>query len=94
MSKKSELPKLEGFKLPDLKSLKNGIFANHLTWIYEPASLLMLMISYYSYKFFYDNREWLNLDERWAFAIACHVPGVVFFWIAGFGFLLLDTITR
>lgn len=88
------LPKLEGLKFPDGKSIVKGVFSNHLAWIYEPASLLMLMVSYYSYKCIYDNRNILNLDERWAFAFACWVPGLVGFWIAGFGFLLLDTITR
>ena len=93
MTKKA-LPKLEGLKFPDRKSILKGVFSNHLAWIYEPTSLLMLMISYYLYKYVYDNRDILNLDERWAFAIACWVPGVAGYWVLGFGFLLLDTITR
>jgi len=93
-TKQKELPKLEGLKMPDSKSVFRGIFANHLQWIYEPASILMLFVSFYSHKYFYDNREHFHLDERWAFSVACWVPGIVGFWVAGVAFLLLDTITN
>merc|ERR1711973_592515 len=54
---KSELPKLEGLKWPDGTSFVSGLTANHLQWIYEPASLIMMTISFYSYKYFFDQRE-------------------------------------
>ena len=71
----------------------NGLLANHLQWIYEPASLLMMVLSFYSYKYFFDHREKWGLDERWAFSLACWIPGMIGYWIAGLGFLALDTIT-
>merc|ERR1719284_1200295 len=66
---KSDLPKLEGLKWPDGKSFVSGLTANHLQWIYEPASLIMMTISFYSYKYFFDQRERWGLDERWAFSL-------------------------
>jgi len=90
---KSELPKLEGLKWPDGKSFVSGLTANHLQWIYEPASLIMMTISFYSYKYFFDQRERWGLDERWAFSLACWVPGQILYWIGGLFFLALDTYT-
>ena len=53
----------------------------------------MMSISFYSYKYFFDQREKWGLDERWAFSLACWVPGQILYWIGGLFFLALDTFT-
>ena len=87
--KKSELgkalPKLEGFKFPDWKSIVTGLFSNHLTWLFEPASILMLLISHFSHTYFHGKMANFGIDEKWAFSITCWVPGIVFFWVAAIG---------
>lgn len=34
------------------------------------------------------------MSEKWAFSIACWVPGLIGFWVFGFAFLALDYITK
>lgn len=94
MTKMSDKPpKLEGLKLPTLQSVIKGIFADHVSWIYEPSSLLILMISYYSHKFFYDRMDDFGIDRRWAFAIPCWIIGVFVWWLLALFFLALDNVT-
>jgi len=86
-------PHLEGLKLPGPRSIFKGIFSDHISWIYEPASLLVLMASYYSHKYFYDHMQYYGIDRRWAFAIPCWIIGVFVWWILALFFLALDHFT-
>ena len=77
MAEKVKLPKLEGLKWPTKESVWKGLTANHFAWIYEPVSILLLAVSFYSHKYFYDNREAFGISQKWAFSIACWVPGII-----------------
>jgi len=86
-------PKLEGLKLPGIRSIFEGIFADHITWIYEPSSILMMIASYYSHKFVYDRKDDYGLDSKWAFNVSCWMINVLIWWVLAIIFLVLDYVT-
>lgn len=90
----NNVPKLEGFKVPSFRSVWNGIFADHITWILEPASLLMIFASFKNHQYFYDNRDYFGIDEKWAFSLAMWILPIAIWWVGAISFLILDFVTN